>query len=63
MKQKFLSDLGIDIQDETTNALKQFDLTGFMDEISDNRLKEENKKVEELVEKIEKENNKNDEQE
>ena len=40
MKQKFLKDLGID---------KQFDLNGFMDQISDNRLKEENKKFDELV--------------
>lgn len=49
MKQKFLKDLGIDIDDTTDDVLKQFDLNGFMDQISDNRLKEENKKFDELV--------------
>jgi hypothetical protein len=53
MKQKFLKDLGIDIDDETEDTLRQFDLNGFMDEISDNRLKEEAKKAKELQEKIE----------
>ena len=36
MKQKFLKDLGIDIDDTTDDVLKQFDLNGFMDQISDN---------------------------
>ena len=53
MRHKFLKDLGIDIDDETKDMLNQFDLNGFMDQISDNRLKEENEKVEELKEKIE----------
>lgn len=43
MKQKFLKDLGIDIDDETEDVLKQFDLNGFLDQISDNRLKEKDK--------------------
>ena len=42
MKQKFLKDLGIDLDGTTDELLQQFDLNGFMDEISDNRLKEEN---------------------
>ena len=54
MKQKFLKDLGIDIDESTDELLQQFDLNGFMDEISDNRLKEENQKVEELKDKINK---------
>lgn len=54
MKHKFLKDLGIDIDDSTNELLKQFDLNGFMDEVSDNRLKEEEEKVKELKEKIEK---------
>lgn len=53
MKQKFLKDLGIDIDDETEDALSQFDLNGYLDQISDNRLKEEDKKVNELKDKIE----------
>ena len=52
MRHKFLKDLGIDIDDETKDMLNQFDLNGFMDQISDNRLKEENEKVEELKEEI-----------
>ena len=52
MRHKFLKDLGIDIDDETKDMLNQFDLNGFLDQISDNRLKEEDKKVEELKEKI-----------
>ena len=44
MKQKFLKDLGIDLDGTTDELLQQFDLNGFMDEISDNRLKEENEK-------------------
>lgn len=55
MKHKFLKDLGIDIDESTDELLKQFDLNGFMDEVSDNRLKEEDKKAKELKEKIEKE--------
>ncbi len=53
MKQKFLKDIGIDIDDETKDLIKQFDLTGYMDQISDDRLKEEEKAVEEQTEKIE----------
>ena len=52
MKQKFLKDIGIDIEDETKDLIKQFDLTGYMDQISDDRLKEEDKVVEEAAEKI-----------
>ena len=52
MKQKFLKDIGIDIDDETKDLIKQFDLTGYMDQISDDRLKEEDKDVEEAAEKI-----------
>ena len=48
MKQKFLKDLGIDIDGDTEELLKQFDLNGFMDQISDNRLKEKDKKIEEI---------------
>ena len=48
MKQKFLKDLGIDIDVETEDLLQQFDLNGFLDQISDNRLKEEDKKIDEL---------------
>ena len=55
VKHKFLKDLGIDIEESTDELLKQFDLNGFMDQISDNRLKEEEKKIEELSEQIEKE--------
>lgn len=57
MKQKFLKDLGIDLDGTTDELLQQFDLNGFMDEISDNRLKEENDKVEELKDEINKEDN------
>ena len=57
MKQKFLKDLGIDLDGTTDELLQQFDLNGFMDEISDNRLKEENDKLEELKDKINKEDN------
>ena len=52
MKQKFLKDIGIDIEDETKDLIKQFDLTGYMDQISDERLKEEDKAVEEAAQKI-----------
>ena len=61
MKQKFLKDLGIDLDGVTDDLLQQFDLNGFMDEISDNRLKEEDKKIEELnkgIENIDKDNKK-----
>ncbi len=57
MKQKFLKDLGIDLDGTTDELLQQFDLNGFMDEISDNRLKEENDKLEELKDEINKEDN------
>lgn len=57
MKQKFLKDLGIDLDGTTDELLQQFDLNGFMDEISDNRLKEENDKIEELKDEINKEDN------
>ena len=57
MKHKFLEDLGIDINDDTKELLQQFDLNGFMDQISDNRLTE----VKEKVDKIENENEKKDE--
>ena len=54
MKQKFLKDLGIDLDGTTDELLQQFDLNGFMDEISDNRLKEESQKVEEIKDEISK---------
>ena len=57
MKQKFLKDLGIDLDGTTDELLQQFDLNGFMDEISDNRLKEENDKAKELKDEINKEEN------
>lgn len=53
MKHKFLKDLGIDLEDDTKEILNQFDLNGFMDQISDDRLKEIDEKVEELKKKIE----------
>lgn len=52
MKQKFLKDLGIDIDGETDELLQQFDLNGYMDEISDNRLKEKDEKIQELSNEI-----------
>ena len=58
MKQKFLRDLGIDIDGATEDLLQQFDINGFMDEISDNRLKEEDNKIEELSNRIKEEDNK-----
>ena len=54
MKHKFLKDLGIDVSDETKNLLKQFDLNGFMDQISDNRLTEVKDKVDDIEKEIEK---------
>ena len=50
MKQKFLKDLGIDINVDTEDLLQQFDLNGFMDQISDNRIKEEDKIIENIEE-------------
>lgn len=58
MKQKFLKDLGIDIDEETDDLLRHFDLNGFLDQISDNRIKEEEKKVDELQGKDKDKNNK-----
>ena len=58
MKQKFLKDIGIDIEDETKDLLNQFDLNGYMDQIADNRIKEEAKLVEEQKKKIEEGDNK-----
>jgi hypothetical protein len=55
MKQKFLKDIGIDIEDETKDLLNQFDLNGYMDQISDNRIKSEEKIVEEQKKKVENE--------
>ena len=54
MKHKFLEDLGIDINDETKDILEQFDLNGFMDQISDNRLTEVKEKVDKSENEIEK---------
>ena len=54
MKHKFLEDLGIDINDETKELLQQFDLNGFMDQISDNRLTEVKEKVDKIENEIEK---------
>ena len=54
MRHKFLKDLGIEIDDETQEALNQFDMNGFLDEISDNRLKEEDKQINKLKKDIEK---------
>ncbi len=55
MKHRFLKDLGIDIDEETEDALKQFNLNGLLDQISDDRLKEKD----EIIEKIQE--NKKDE--
>ena len=54
MKHKFLEDLGIDINDDTKELLQQFDLNGFMDQISDNRLTEVKEKVDKIEYEIEK---------
>ena len=54
MKHKFLEDLGIDINDDTKELLQQFDLNGFMDQISDNRLTEVKEKVDKIEDEIEK---------
>ena len=58
MKHKFLKDLGIDINDETKELLQQFDLNGFMDQISDNRLTEVKEKVDKIEDEIEKKDEK-----
>ena len=60
MKQKFLKDLGIDIDDATEDVLKQFDLNGFMDQISDNRLKDEKDQFDEITKNKDEANNKNE---
>ena len=57
MKQKFLKNLGIDIDGETDELLQQFDLNGLMDQISDNRLNEENKIINEIQENKKEEKN------
>ena len=54
MKHKFLEDLGIDINDDTKELLQQFDLNGFMNQISDNRLTEVKEKVDKIENEIEK---------
>ena len=54
MKHNFLEDLGIDINDDTKELLQQFDLNGFMDQISDNRLTEVKEKVDKIEDEIEK---------
>lgn len=54
MKHKFLEDLGIDINDDTKELLQQFDLNGFMDQISDNRLTEVKERVDKIEDEIEK---------
>ena len=56
MREKFLKDLGIDIDGDTEKLLQQFDLNGFMDQIADNRLKEEDEIIKDLQEKDKKEN-------
>jgi len=58
MKHKFLEDLGIDINDDTKELLQQFDLNGFMDQISDNRLTEVKEKVDKIENEIEKKDEK-----
>ena len=64
MKQKFLKDLGIDLDGTTEDLLQQFDLNGFLDQISDNRLKEKDKIINDIQDKKEnKENRENDKKE
>lgn len=53
MKHKFLSDLGIDVDDDTKNLLNQFDLNGYLDQIADNRIKDESRIVDEEKAKVE----------
>lgn len=52
MKQKFLKDLGINVEDEDKELLKQFDLNGFLDQISDDRIKEESDLADKLTGKL-----------
>lgn len=59
MKHKFLQDLGIEVDEDTKELLNQFDLNGFLDQESDNRLKEETEKVEELKKNIQKKDDNN----
>ena len=56
VREKFLKDLGIDIDGDTEKLLQQFDLNGFMDQIADNRIKEEDEIIKDLQEKDKKEN-------
>ena len=58
MKQKFLKDLGIDIDGATEELLQQFDLNGFLDQISDNRLKEKDEIIKNIQDNKNKENKK-----
>ena len=58
MKHKFLKDLGIEVDDDTKELLNQFDLNGFLDQESDNRLKEEKEQVEKLKKDIQKKDKK-----
>ena len=57
-KYQDLKDLGIDMDDATEDLLNQFNINGFMDQISDNRLKEEKEKFEELTSDSEKKEDK-----
>ena len=54
MKHKFLKDLGIEVDDDTKELLNQFDLNGFLDQESDNRLDEEIEMVEEAQKELKK---------
>ncbi len=54
MKQKFLKDLGIDIDGDTEDLLQQFNLNGFLDQESDNRIKEKDKIINGIQDKEEK---------
>ena len=54
MKQKFLKDLGIDIDGDTEDLLQQFNLNGFLDQESDNRIKEKDKIINDIQDKEEK---------
>ena len=47
MKQKFMKDLGLEFNDETEDLLSQFNLNGYLDQISDDRLEDENKEEKE----------------
>ena len=37
MKQKFMKDLGLEFNEDTEELLNQFNLNGYLDQISDNR--------------------------